>query len=65
VRFTPVIFVFLFFMSSNVYTKNAIQLTLDTAVDIAINNSYRTRELDLELQRSMHYLNAYKAGLHT
>jgi outer membrane protein TolC len=45
--------------------KNAVHLTLDTAVDIAMNNSYRTRQLELEIRRSMHYLDAYKAGLHT
>jgi len=42
-----------------------MQLTLDSAVDIAINNSYQTRRLELELRRSLHYLNAYKAGLNT
>ncbi len=46
-------------------SKNAIHLTLDTAVDIAMNNSYRTRQLELQIRRSMHYLEAYKAGLHT
>ncbi|RQW10456.1 TolC family protein, partial [candidate division KSB1 bacterium] len=48
-----------------VHGKNAIHLTLESAVDIAMDNSYRTRELELELKRSVHYLNAHKAGLHT
>jgi outer membrane protein TolC len=42
-----------------------IQLTLKSAVDIAINNSYRTRQIELELRRGVHYLDAYKAGLNT
>lgn len=63
-RFKIFIF-FLFCTKSILFSKNAIHLTMDTAVDIAMNNSYRTRQLELQIRRSMHYLQAYKAGLHT
>lgn len=60
-----VIFLFYGLLCGTSLAKNAIHLTLESAVDIAINNSYRTRELEIELRRSVHYLDAYKAGLHT
>ncbi len=42
-----------------------IDLTLDSAVDIAMNNSYRTKMLQLEIEESMYWLKARKAGLKT
>jgi outer membrane protein TolC len=62
--------ILIFFISfitilNTVKASDTIQLTLESAVDIAINNSYRTRQIELELKRGMHYLNAYKAGLNT
>jgi outer membrane protein len=65
VRHIILLMILPFLVSDITVAKNAIHLTLESAVDIAINNSYRTRELELELKRSVHYLNAYKAGLHT
>ena len=45
--------------------QQIIQLTLDSAVDIAINNSYRIRNLEMEIERSMYWLKARRAGLKT
>lgn len=60
-----ILFFLLVFLNELTLSKNTIQLSLESVVDIAINNSYRTRELEYELRRSVHYLNAYKAGLNT
>ena len=60
-----ILFFIICFLTMTSFAKNALHLTLESAVDIAINNSYRTRELEIGVRRSMHYLNAYKAGLHT
>jgi len=45
--------------------KKSIHLTLDTAVDIAINNSYRTKMLRMQIERSMYWLKARQASLRT
>lgn len=45
--------------------QQIIQLTLDSAVDIAINNSYRIKRLELEIEKSMYWLKARRAGLKT
>jgi len=42
-----------------------IHLNLDSAIDIAMNNSYRTKRLKLEIERNIYYLRARKASLHT
>jgi len=47
----------------SVYSKQEIHLTLNKAVDIAIKNSYRTKQLELGIQRSMHWLRARQASL--
>ena len=40
-----------------------IELTLDRAVEIAMNNSYRIRQLKLGIERSRQWLKAERAGL--
>ncbi len=40
-----------------------IELTLDRAVEIAMNNSYRIRQLKLGIERSRQWLRAERAGL--
>ena len=50
---------------TSVQGREVIQLTLESAVDVAINNSYRTKMLALEIDRSIFYLRARKASLHT
>lgn len=45
--------------------QQIIQLTLDSAVDIAINNSYRIKDLELEIERDTYWLKARRAGLKT
>lgn len=42
-----------------------IHLTLDSAVDIAIHNSYRTKMLEMQIEKSMYWLKARQAGLKT
>ena len=46
-------------------TKNARQMTMDSMVDIAINNSYQTKRLEFEIKSSLHWLRAQQAGLKT
>ncbi|MBN1560352.1 TolC family protein, partial [candidate division KSB1 bacterium] len=65
VRYTIFIILLQLALLGSAQAKKAIHLTLESAVDIAMDNSYRTRELELELRRSVHYLNAHKAGLNT
>jgi outer membrane protein len=65
VRMILILFIYFILILNTVNAGDAIQLTLESAVDIAINNSYRTRQIELELKRGVHYLNAYKAGLNT
>jgi len=45
--------------------NQTIQLTLDSAVDIAINNSYRTKMIEMDVKRSMFWLKARQASLKT
>lgn len=49
----------------NTFAKREINLTLDNAVDIAINNSFRTKLLQMQIERSMWWLKAREAGLRT
>jgi outer membrane protein TolC len=48
---------------SAAFTQNTIQLTLDKAVDIAFNNSYRIRQVELDIERTRLWLRARQAGL--
>ena len=70
-RLTRVLTFLLLFISmlivhaSVVKAQQIIQLTLDSAADIAINNSYRTKTLEMDIERSMYYLEAERAGLKT
>ncbi len=43
--------------------KQTIDLTLESAVDIALNNSYRIKELEMEIEKTMFDLRARRAGL--
>lgn len=45
--------------------KRIIHLTLDSAVEIAMNNSYKIQMLELEIDRRIKWLKARKAGLKT
>ncbi len=51
--------------ASDVKAQQIIQLTLDSAADIAINNSYRTQTLEMDIEKSMYHLEAERAGLKT
>jgi outer membrane protein len=55
------------FFSNNfsALAMEARQLTLDSIVEIAINNSYQTKRLEFDIKRSLHWLNAERAGLKT
>ena len=48
---------------SNANAGNPINLSLESAVEIAISNSYRFRMLKLEIEKSILKLEAEKAGL--
>ncbi|MBN1999278.1 TolC family protein, partial [candidate division KSB1 bacterium] len=45
--------------------RQTIFLTLDSVVDIALNNSYRTKMLRYDIERSLFWLKARKASLKT
>ena len=47
------------------YASQPTRLTLDSAVDIAIHNSYRTKQLELDIKRNLHWLRARQASLKT
>ncbi len=46
-----------------VYAQRIIDLTLDSAIDIALDNSYQVRQLQLSIERTRKYLEAERAGL--
>lgn len=59
---------FLILLSSliiNTIYARSIPLTLEKAVDIAVNGSYRTKAIELGIQRSRHFLRARQASLKT
>jgi outer membrane protein len=65
-QFSILTITFLLLMGSfNAFAKREINLTLDNAVDIAINNSFRTKLLQLQIERSMWWLKAREARLRT
>lgn len=49
--------------SINVYPGEQIDLSLERAIDIAMENSYRIRQLKLGIERSRQWLKAEQAGL--
>lgn len=58
-----VLLIYCFTITAN--AKDGKQLTLNSMVDIAINNSYQTKRLEYDIKRSIHWLNAERAGLKT
>jgi outer membrane protein len=55
---------FLIFASQHIFgTERSIHLTLDSAVKIAMNNSYRMKQLEMGIQRTMLHLKSRRAGL--
>ncbi|MBD3288240.1 hypothetical protein GF337_05500 [candidate division KSB1 bacterium] len=59
------LFLILWLYSNLSFASATIQLTLDKVVDIAINNSYRTKLLQFDIRRSLHWLRARQASLKT
>ena len=49
--------------SSRLPAGETIQLTLDTAIDIAIKNSYSIKQLELGIEKNRYWLKAERAGL--
>ncbi len=56
-------FLVLFFLLSTVLLSETISLSLDRAVNIAMENSYRIKQLKLGIERSRQWLRAERAGL--
>ncbi len=56
-----VLFIILF--TNTVYSGKKIDLTLDNAVNIAMDNSYRIKQLKLGIERSRQWLAVERAGL--
>lgn len=63
-RFPKILIIILLF-AAGVQPQNVIDLNLDTAIEIAMNNSYRTKRLKIEIERGILFLKARKASLHT
>lgn len=57
--------VVLFLLMSLSYARNATDLTFRQAVQIAMENSYRIRQLELGIERTRQNLKAERAGLKT
>ena len=54
------------FLTQGIHSANAQQiltLTLDKAVDIAMENSYRIKYLQMGIERNRYYLKARQASL--
>ena len=49
--------------SSRLTAGEMIQLTLDTAIDIAMKNSYSIKQLELGVEKNRYWLKAERAGL--
>jgi hypothetical protein len=49
--------------AAHVFAQKTIDLTLKTAVEIAMANSYRIRQLKLGIERTRYWLKARQAGL--
>ena len=52
-----------FCFSLPLYAQNHIQLSLETAVDLAMRNSYRIKQLEMGIERSRYWLKARQASL--
>ncbi|HUT62726.1 MAG TPA: TolC family protein [Anaerolineae bacterium] len=52
-----------FLKSNTLNAQQSIDLTLERAVEIAMNNSYRIKQLQLGIERTRYYLKARQAGL--
>lgn len=48
---------------NRLYSQKNIELTLDSAIEIAIANSYQVRQLQLSIERTRQWLKAERAGL--
>ncbi|MBD3378439.1 hypothetical protein GF406_25655 [candidate division KSB1 bacterium] len=58
-----IFFLFFLILSGPVSAKNNIELSLDRAVEITMNNSYRIRRLELGIERTLFWLRAQRANL--
>jgi len=54
---------FILLFSIDVFAKKNTQLTLTSAVEIAMSNSYRIKRLEMNIERTQHWLSAHRAGL--
>ncbi len=51
------------FVHNNLNAQQLIDLTFESAIDIAMKNSYRIRQLELGIERTRYQLNARRAAL--
>ena len=58
------ILVFMLFIQNGI-AQNTLELTLNQAVEIAMKNSYRIKQLKLGIERTRQWLKAERAGLKT
>jgi outer membrane protein len=64
--FLTIVLVSLFIFNSPVRSlqaQNTIHLTIDTALGIAMENSYRVREISMDIEQGRHRLKSRQAGL--
>ena len=57
------VFTVLMFAAGTTGAQQVIEMTLDKAVDIAMENSYRIKHLQMNIQRNRYYLDSRQAGL--
>ncbi len=62
--YTTLTIIFLTIFLQNLFgAERSIQLTLDSAVEIAMSNSYRMKQLEMGIQRTMLHLKSRRASL--
>ncbi len=65
IKYYLLLFVMVFLLFSHKGIARPVPLTLDKAVEIAVHGSYRTKAIELGIQRSRYWLRARQASLKT
>jgi len=63
IRFHLILLLVVGFLFSNTFAQRIIPLTLEKAVEIAMANSYRVKQLQMGIERTRAWLRAEQAGL--
>lgn len=63
VRIFIIIFVLGVISEPDILARDNLQLTFNSALEIAMRNSYRIKRLEMNIERTQHWLSAQRAGL--